>query len=67
MNMDFVFMFDQFKLDEQCKTFIWLKFKFKFGVILQMTLQHTSFKWFHPHIRDFTSPLQDHFMLNHFK
>ena len=58
--MHFVFMFDHFKMGEQWHMCIWILIKFQFGVILQMTLQHTSFKWFHPHIREFTSPLQHH-------
>src|ERR1043165_7176880 len=45
MNMGSVFMFDQFKMGEQCKTSIWLYFKFKFEAHLQMTLHLTSFKW----------------------
>ena len=50
LNMDFVFMFDQFKLGEQKHMFIWTPFKFKFGVNLQIPLQHTSFKWNAQHI-----------------
>src|ERR1041385_8646967 len=50
MNMGSVFMFDQLKLGEQCKTSIWLYFKFKFEAHLQMTLHLTSFKWNCNHI-----------------
>src|SRR3954464_1956863 len=45
MNIGSVFMFDHFKMGEQCKTSIWLYFKFKFEAHLQMTLHLTSFKW----------------------
>src|SRR3954471_9489975 len=48
--MGSVFMFDQFKLGEQCKRSIWLYFEFKFEVHLQMTLQLASFKWNCQHI-----------------
>ena len=50
LNMDFVFMFDKFKLDEQKQRCIWTSFKFKFGVNSQIPLQRTSFKWNCPHI-----------------
>src|ERR1041385_6852293 len=49
-NMGSVFMFDHFKMGEQCKTSIWLYFKFKFEAHLQMTLHLTSFKWNCTHI-----------------
>ena len=45
VNMDFDFMFDQFKLGEQKHLSIWHYFEFKFGVNFQMTLHSTSFKW----------------------
>ena len=55
MNMDFVCMFDQFKLGEQRQMCIWHSFEFKFGVNLQMTLQCTSFKWNCQHMQPGTS------------
>src|ERR1043165_684762 len=50
MNMGSVFMFDKFKLGEQCKTSIWLYFEFKFEAHLELTLQLASFKWNCQHI-----------------
>ena len=57
-------MFDQFKLGEQCKTSICIKFKFKFEMILQMILHFISFKHNHPHIRSFNSTIPHHLMFN---
>ena len=57
--MDFVFMFDQFKLVEKKQMCIWNYFNFKFEVILQIPLQCTSFKWNCPHITTMNITLQD--------
>jgi len=56
--MDFVFMFDQFKLGEQRQMCIWTSFEFKFGVNLQMPLQPTYFKWNCQHIVTMNTTLQ---------
>ena len=45
LNMHFVFMFNHFKMGEQLHMCIWTPFKFKFGDVLQIPLQCTSFKW----------------------
>ena len=56
--MDFVSMFEQFKLGEQWHKCIWILFKFQFGVNLQIPLQHTSFKWNFQHIATMNITLQ---------
>ena len=56
--MDFVFMFEQFKLGEQRQMCIWSSFKFRFEVNLQMPLQPTSFKWNCPHNATMNTTLQ---------
>src|SRR3954465_4585610 len=48
--MHFVFMFDQFKLGEQWHVCIWTPCQVKFGDVLQIPLQCTSFKWNDQHI-----------------
>src|SRR4051812_11977165 len=50
LNMNFVFMFDHFKVGEQWHMCIWIPFKFKFGVNLENPLQCTSFKWKAQHL-----------------
>ena len=58
LNMDFVFMVDQIKFGEQWHMSIWILFKFKFGVNLQIPLQHISFKWNAQHIATMKITLQ---------
>ena len=48
--MHFVFMFDHLKMGVQWHMCLWVHFEFKFGDVLQILLQCTSFKWNAQHI-----------------
>src|SRR3954470_13103223 len=65
MNIDFVFMFDHFKMGEQWHMCIWILFKFKCGVNLQMTLHSTSLKWNCQHIVTMNITSCSNFSNNH--
>src|SRR4051812_11808207 len=52
MNMTFVFLFDQVKLDEQWQHCICILLKFKLEFEFAIHLQYTPFKWNSSHISD---------------